>query len=356
MEIKERIPQSSIKLEYRKDDSQISFDKRYEFMGPFYSISDKLWETIDLRNGSFPIQDGPYIFDIPHFNQEVIRESIYNAVAHRDYTFSSEIIIKQSDYRLQVISPGGFPPGVTIENLIIISSTPRNRLLADVLQKTGLIERAGQGVDKIYYQTLMEGKSEPDYSKSSDFQVELHLSTLIEDKAFALFLGSVQSNLPIDRKLSPLEVIHLNSIQKGDVDFKIDKSIIRKLLKRNLIEQRGKTQGTYYVLSKEYYEFCDEKGKYSKTDWDKNQTYLIIIQYFKKFETAKMKDFIDLFEGRLTIKQVKSVVKKLVASEHLSKKGRTKDAYYTIGESYKKNVSILGEALRLGLKQMREND
>lgn len=92
--IKERIPQSSIKLEYRKDDGQISFDKRYEFIGSFYSISDKLWDAIDLRNGSFPIQDGPYIFDIPHFNQEVIRESIYNAVAHRDYTLNSEIIIK----------------------------------------------------------------------------------------------------------------------------------------------------------------------------------------------------------------------------------------------------------------------
>jgi len=107
--IKEKIPQSKIQLEYRKDDSRIIFDQRITFSKPFFLQVDTLWETIDLRNGSIPIQDGPYIFDIPFFNKEVIREAINNAVAHRDYKLSGETVIKQSPSMLDIISPGGFP-------------------------------------------------------------------------------------------------------------------------------------------------------------------------------------------------------------------------------------------------------
>lgn len=91
-----------------------------------------------MRNGSFPIQDGAYIFNIPFFNEEVIRESINNAITHRDYRKTSEIVIKQFPQRLDIINAGGFPIGVNLENLLKTPSTPRNRLLADVLQKQEL--------------------------------------------------------------------------------------------------------------------------------------------------------------------------------------------------------------------------
>jgi len=353
--IREKIPQSAIRLEYRKKESQITFDKRYEFSSPFYLQADELWDVINLRNGSFPIQEGPFIFDIPYFNQEVIREAINNAVAHRNYGLTGETVIKQSELKLKIINPGCFPLGVTLENLISTSSTPRNRLLTDVLQKTGIVERSGQGVDKIFYQTLKEGKSAPDYSKSDDFQVELNLSGAIEDKAFALFIESVQSGLPDNEKLSVHEIIHLNQIRIENGKFKIDKGVIKNLLSRDLIEQRGKTSGTYYVLSKAYYEFSDEKGKYSKTDWDQNQAFLIIFQHLKKFDTAKMKDFVDLFQGRLSRKQVRTIVEKLVESKDLNKHGKAKGTYYDIGENFKRSMEVTNKALKLGLKQLEDN-
>ncbi len=353
--IRKKIPQASIMLEYRKEEGKITFDQRHSFTGPFFLETDKLWETINLRNGSFPIQEGPFIFNIPYFNNEVIREAINNAVAHRNYSLASETVIKQYDSRLDIISPGGFPIGVTLENLISISSTPRNRLLTDVLQKTGIVERSGQGIDKIYYQTLKEGKSEPDYSKSDDFQVELHLSAIIEDKAFALFIESVQSELNDDEKLSVQEIIHLNNIRKDTRSFIPDKKVIKQLLSRELIEQRGKTKGTYYVLSKAYYEFSDEKGKYSKTSWDKDQAFMVILQHLKKFEKAKMQDFVDLFQGRLSRKQVRSIVNKLVENKELKKSGTGKGTYYDIGENYIKSMEVISKALELGFQQMENN-
>ena len=82
-------------LEYRSTESQIPFDNRKVYRQAFYLMIDKLWKDIDARNGAVQVKDGPYIFDIPYFNEEVIRESINNAIAHRDYRRNSETVIKQ---------------------------------------------------------------------------------------------------------------------------------------------------------------------------------------------------------------------------------------------------------------------
>lgn len=89
------------------------------------------------------------------FNEEVIREAVLNAIAHRDYTITSEVVIKQYPNKITIANPGGFPKGVTIENILTVSSTPRSRLMTEILEKTGLVERSGQGVDKIFSITFI---------------------------------------------------------------------------------------------------------------------------------------------------------------------------------------------------------
>ncbi len=103
-------------LEYRHTEAQIHFDNRMEFGQPFFILIDRLWEAINLRNGSVPIREGAYIFGIPLFNEDVIREVANNAFTHRNYLVNSEIIIKQYPTKLTVVNAGGFPKGVTIDN------------------------------------------------------------------------------------------------------------------------------------------------------------------------------------------------------------------------------------------------
>ena len=50
------------------------------------------------------------------------------------------------------------------DNILTVNSKPRNRRVMEVLEKTGEVERSGQGVDKMFYICLMEGKPLPDYS------------------------------------------------------------------------------------------------------------------------------------------------------------------------------------------------
>lgn len=353
--LQERLPQAKIMLEYRNYESQIPFDNRIEFIEPFFILIDELWKTINLRNGSFPIQDGAYIFSVPYFNEEVIRESINNAISHRDYRRTSEIVIKQFPQRLDVINAGGFPVGVTLENLIKIPSTPRNRLLADILQKTGIVERSGQGVDKIYYNTLSEGKAEPDYSKSDNFQVNLKLSAIIEDRAFALFIDSIQKELPVNEKLSVLEIVTLNKIKNRNPKNELDLEQVNQLLQKKLIEKRGKTNAVFYILSKDYYEFTDEKARYyNLQEIDDNQVLNTILQFLSKEGKAKMKDLVGLFEDKLSRKQVRFRVDKFVSNKILEQQGEGSTSTYKLSADYIKQIEVISEALNIGMKEMEK--
>ncbi|MFN8326034.1 ATP-binding protein [Flavobacterium sp.] len=351
--LNQKLPQAAVMLEYRNSENQIPFDNRIPFSQPFFILIDELWNTINLRNGSFPIQDGAYIFNIPFFNEEVIRESINNAITHRDYRKNSEIVIKQFPQRLDIINAGGFPIGVNLENLLKTPSTPRNRLLADVLQKTGIVERSGQGVDKIYYNTLIEGKAEPDYSKSDYFQVNLKLSAVLEDRAFALFIVAVQDELPESEKLSVLEVITLNMIKKGVSKSNLDTEIVTKLLQKKLIEKRGKTNAIYYILSKDYYDFTDEKAKYyNLQELDDNQVFNTIFQFLLKEEKARMKDFVVLFEDKLSRKQVRNRVEKFVLNKTIEQQG----SIYKIKEDYIKQIEVFAEAVSKTISDLEKNN
>lgn len=353
--IKRVYPQASVMLEYRHSESQITFDNRISYSQPFFIMIDRLWHDIDLRNGKFQIKEGPYIFDVPYFNEEVIRESINNAITHRDYTRHSETVIKQYPQKLIVTNAGGFPHGVTIDNLLTVPSTPRNRLLADVLSKTGIVERSGQGIDKIFYRTLSEGKEAPDYSGSDAFNVELILSAIIQDKAFALFIESVQQNLAEDNKLSVFEIVVLDKIRRNEKTTALDKAVIKQLMDRNLIEKRGKTNGIHYILCRSYYEFTGNTAEYSKkSDWNTSQVTSIIIPFLTKYNKAKMGDFVKLLDGHLTRRQVRVYIQHMVDQNILTANGKGYGTYYEISNNYKRNSVLIDKAFILGIEELKK--
>ena len=350
----QRIPQAAVFLEYRKSESLVPYTNRQEYHQPFYKMIDQLWHDIDLRNDKIDVRENSYIFNIPYFNEDVIREAINNAITHRDYRRNSETVIKQYSQKMIIINIGGFPLGVTVDNILRVPSTPRNRLLADVLAKTGIVERSGQGVDKIIKNTLAEGKDKPDYSHSDPFRVELQLSAINKDKAFAMFLDSEQKDLPEEEKLSVFEVMALNDIREGHSET-VSKDIIQQLLKRNLIEKRGKTRGTYYILSKSYYEFCGEEGEYSyKDDWNIRQVVSVIMPHLAKFEKAKMKDFVKLLDGHLTRRQVRLMIDQLVDKDILAKEGEGAATTYKIGDAFIHSSAVLTRAIDLGIEEMKK--
>ena len=351
--IQQNFPQAKVQHEFRTTEGQERFAKRLSFVAPFYVIIDQLWKAVNDRNGSVPVQEGAYMFDIPFFNEEVIREVINNAFAHRDYRLASEIVIKQYPTKLSVISPGGFPIGVTLENILTVSSTPRNRLLADVLAATGIVERSGQGMDVIFRLTLSEGKQTPDYSKTNDYQVTAILSATVKDPGFALFIKSIQQELPENQKLSVFDVLTFCAIREGKQPK--DKEIAKRLYSMGYLEKRGKTSAIRYILPRRYYELTGNQSEYSElTDWDDEQIWSVLFRYLKKYGTAKKTDIAKLIGQHISDSQLRRLLERLSEGPNppLIKEGKTRNLTYSLSKDYLGQVDLLNEATRRGLSQM----
>ncbi|WP_290383001.1 ATP-binding protein, partial [uncultured Duncaniella sp.] len=326
-------PQAKVMLEYRNTESQIHFDNRKSFGQPFFLLIDELWEEINRRNGSVPVRKGPYIFDIPFFNEDVIREIVNNAFSHRDYRFGSEIVITQYPLKFTIINGGGFPHGVSVDNLLTTPSMPRNRLIADVLSKTGIVERSGQGVDKIFLYTLSEGKPAPDYSKTDEFNVTATLSATVKDTGFALYVQNIQDGLPDDKKLTVFEVLALCEIRDG-AKRPSDKEIALKLEKLGFIEKHGKTNAQYYILPRKYYELSGDLAAYSlKTDWDINQVWAVLHPFMVKYGKAKRADINTLIGTHLSEKQLRNFIEELKQQGKLRAEGGRGYVVYYLGEN-----------------------
>jgi ATP-dependent DNA helicase RecG len=173
--IREYLPNSEVIIEYRLNHSMISYTARKEFQESLFTVMDKIWAYINqpASNPLLHVRHKYTIYDIPAFNEGVIREAVLNAIGHRQWRDLSSVVIKQYPDSINVINAGGFPSGVTKNNILTVNSKPRNKRVMEVLEKTGLVERAGQGVDKMYYNCLMEGKPLPDYSLTDNYQVDL---------------------------------------------------------------------------------------------------------------------------------------------------------------------------------------
>lgn len=347
--IERNFPQARVHLEFRNIEDQERFDKRISLLSPFYILIDQLWKAINDRNGSVPVQEGAYMFDIPLFNEEVIREVVNNAFAHRDYRIQSEIVIKQYPTKLIVTSPGGFPLGVTLDNILTVSSTPRNRLLADVLAQTGVVERAGQGMDVIFRLTLSEGKRTPDYSKSDDFQVVAILSARVNDPGFALFINSLQQELPENRKLSVFDILTFCEIREGHQPK--DKESAKKLYSLGYLEKRGKTSAIRYILPRKYYELTNNLVEYSGlTDWDDQQVLAVLLPFLSKYGKARKSDISRIIGSHLSETQLRRIIERLSQpGGPLIKSGKTTNTTYSISPEFKGQVNLLQEATRIGL-------
>lgn len=323
--LKRILPNASVNIEYRQTFSQTSFDKRDVILEPIFTGIDVIWKQLDARNRNNIINEGPYKFDIPFFSEEVIRESVLNAIAHRDYSITSETVIKQYPDRLIITNAGGFPKGVTKENLLRINSTPRSRLLTEILEKTGLVERSGQGVDKIYRITLSEGKPEPDYSKTDFYQVELNLSGEVVDKAFAIFITTEQNKRSEDSKLGTFEVDALFKIKEGKSTL-ADLDILRRLEDDSLVKRVGGSASQRYALSDDYFNLLSKEqeiGGFKVIDLER------ILNAFKTNPNPKMNDFVSVFEEDLNRAQVKYLIEKLTDFV-FTKEGKGKGTYYKI--------------------------
>jgi ATP-dependent DNA helicase RecG len=107
---------------------------------------------------------------------DALRETIVNAIAHRDYSIAvMDIEISLYSDRLEIISPGRLPNTVTVEKMRAGYRASRNELIKEVLRDYRYIEATGLGVPrKIIEGMRRHNGTEPDLiEEESRFIVRL---------------------------------------------------------------------------------------------------------------------------------------------------------------------------------------
>lgn len=319
--IRRHLPHNNIVVEFRTYHSMIQYTARKEFQLPLFIAIDKVWEYINqpASNPQLHYNDGPYIFDIPSFNGEVVREAILNAVCHRSMKIQSDVVIKQYPDTLTITNAGGFPSGVDVNNILTINSTPRSKLMSEILQKTGLVERSGQGVDKMFYHCILEGKALPDFSGTDPYQVSLTFKAPIMDDGFVLFIRHEQNKREENKKLNVFELLMLYKVCMRDFED-IDATIADKLCGEGLL-----------IMEKGFYRLSDDyKSSFSEKLKGFNLKHLQMVAECFKTDTFINRSMLkELFADMLTEKQIKTFIAKMEKSEFIKRSGGGKYIQYS---------------------------
>ena len=125
------------------------FKDRREMSGSLLKQLNETYEYLDIYNRTHAEIKELIRLEERDYPQDALREALLNALVHRDYSFSSSILISIFDDRIEFVSIGGLPKGVSLDDILLGLSVPRNENLANVFYRLRLIEAYGTGIPKI---------------------------------------------------------------------------------------------------------------------------------------------------------------------------------------------------------------
>ena len=171
--------------------------------------------------------------------EAAFREAIANALIHRVWDVDSQIRVSMFDDRIEIVSPGGLPSGITEEEYLFGKlSALRNRNLANVFYRLGFVEIFGTGITRIK-QLYAEALIKPDFEVS---KIVLPIfeknADLTEDEIVVYKLLSKTMLKPIS-EVAPYVPFGKSKTTK----------ILKGMCEKGVITVEGKGKGTKYIIS-----------------------------------------------------------------------------------------------------------
>ena len=174
--------------------------------------------------------------------EAAFREAIANALIHRAWDVASQIKVSMFDDRIEIISPGGLPSGITEDEYLSGKlSVLRNRNLANVFYRLGFVEIFGTGITRIK-QLYKEGLKQPVFE--------------ISENTIKIVLPVFEKNLNLsedERKIYKiLSKTMLKSISEIAPYAPFGKSkttqLLKEMGKKGVVKIKGRGRGTKYVI------------------------------------------------------------------------------------------------------------
>jgi ATP-dependent DNA helicase RecG len=216
-----------------------------------FQLADKTIEILERKYFKRAISyQGINRIEVPEYPVEAVRETLLNAIIHRDY-FGPPIQISIYDDRFMVWNPGDLPEELTLDDLKKKhASYPRNPIIADVFFKAGLIETWGRGTLKIIDACLKAGLPEPQFEIITG---GIAITLLLKEKYSEQWLTEQGLNmrqikaviyLKQEKRLTNKDYQKLNNCSRNTAT-----NDLREMVQRNIVstsEIGG--AGSFYVL------------------------------------------------------------------------------------------------------------
>ena len=174
--------------------------------------------------------------------EAAFREAIANALIHRAWDMDSQIKVSMFDDKIEIISPGGLPSGITEDEYLSGKlSVLRNRNLANVFYRLGFVEIFGTGITRIK-QLYKEGLMQPDFEVSENtikivlpvFEKNLNLT---EDERIIYQILSRTMLKPIS-EIAPYAPFGKSKTTQ----------LLKDMGKKGVVKIEGRGRGTRYMI------------------------------------------------------------------------------------------------------------
>lgn len=220
--------------------------------GNILYMADKVLDILKNKYLIRPITyEGLQRVELLEYPEDALREAILNAIIHKDYS-STYIFLRVYPDKLTLFNPGRLPEGYDIERLKREhTSRPRNRHIADVFFKAGMIEAWGRGISRIIDYCVAAGLPEPIIQEQEDgvhvtFLKDIYTESYL--KKLSLHERQIKAVLYLKEngKLTNAIYQQLNQTTRNTATRDIQDLVTRKLILSNSKKGVGAEYTLYY--------------------------------------------------------------------------------------------------------------
>lgn len=222
------------------------FQDRREFTGSLFQQMEDLYAYLDLHNQTKAMFEGLYRTDTRDYPEEALRETLMNSLVHRDYSFSASTLVSIYDDRIEFVSVGGLPTGISLEDIMLGLSVCRNPKLAAIFYRLQLIEAYGTGMPKIigaYAGTGLEPKIEV---TNNAFKITLPNRNAARKVDTVPNAGKSNEDMILNLIAQNGHVVRSDVDQLLDVSQTTASRILKRMVAEGLIYQDGRGRKTKY--------------------------------------------------------------------------------------------------------------
>jgi len=303
---------------------------------PLFKAADELFDRLQRGNTEQEVVLGLLRVSIPRVPERVMREAVANALVHRDYSELGPVHVRLDDDMLRVASPGGFPRGVNLQNLLE-ESRPRSVALADAFKRAGVVERAGRGIPDMYAAQLRVGRGEPDYTASTAHSVVMTAPTSDADLELVRFVLRYEDDASRTLNLTELRLLHeIKSMDSASLAELADtlltqpgpvRGAVTRLVEAGLLEAHGSGRTRRFHLTAGFYAFAEDRNAYARVRAaDPIQQAQLVLNYVEAYGSITRSQAAELC--LLTPQQARRLLKRMTETGALDLVGERRLAHY----------------------------